>query len=55
MPVLGVGCYIGYGPLKMTLPNQAADSKIVLIKNSGHYIMEEQPAAVNEAILEFLQ
>ena len=55
MPVLGVGCYIGYGPLKMTLPSQAPDSKVVLIKDSGHYIMEEQPAAVNEAILDFLK
>jgi len=54
MPVLGVGCYIGYGPLKMSLPNQAADSHVVLIKNSGHYIMEEQPSIVSATILEFL-
>jgi len=55
MPVLGVGCYIGYGPLKMSLPNQAADCRVVLIKNSGHYIMEEQPSIVNATILEFLK
>lgn len=55
MPVLGVGCYIGYGPLKMSLPNQAADSRVVLIKNSGHYIMEEQPSTVSATILEFLK
>lgn len=55
MPVLGIGCYIGYTPLKMSLPNQASDSRVILIQNSGHYIMEEKPAEVNNAILEFLK
>ncbi len=55
MPVLGVGSYIGYGSLKMGLPSQANNFRILLIRNSGHYIMEEQPKAVIEAISGFLK
>ncbi len=55
MPVLGVGSYIGYGSLKMGLPSQANNFRILLIGNSGHYIMEEQPKAVIEAISGFLK
>lgn len=55
MPVLGIGCYIGYGPLKMSLPHLASDFKVALIENSGHYIMEEQPKAVLDAISQFLE
>lgn len=32
----------------------ADDLRVVIIKNSGHWVMEEQPAQTTEALLGFL-
>jgi pimeloyl-ACP methyl ester carboxylesterase len=53
MPVLGLGGP-GYDWLRFTLPNKTTDPKIIKIENSGHFIEEEQPAAVVKEINSFL-
>lgn len=54
MPVLGIGSYIVYNSLKMTLPNFAKDCQIVEIPNSGHYMNEEKPDEVLKIVSDFL-
>lgn len=54
MPVLGIGSYISYNYMKMGLPYVAPDAKITGILDSGHYLYEEQPEQVIEAITNFL-
>jgi pimeloyl-ACP methyl ester carboxylesterase len=54
MPVLGIGSYISYNYMKMGLPYVAKDLQLVGILDSGHYLFEEQPAQVLDAVLSFL-
>lgn len=54
MPVLGIGSYVAYDNLQMTLPMLAEHPQVVGILNSGHYLFEEQPGPVLEAVLSFL-
>lgn len=55
MPVLGIGSRVSYHYLQMSLPYLAENVQVVGILDSGHYLFEEKPAAVLEAILRFLQ
>jgi len=54
MPVLGLGGP-GYDWLRFTLPNKTTNSNILKIEDSGHFIAEEQPKQVIEAIVGFLK
>jgi pimeloyl-ACP methyl ester carboxylesterase len=54
MPVLGIGSYISYNYMKMGLPYVANDLQLVGILDSGHYMFEEQPDRVLDAVLGFL-
>jgi pimeloyl-ACP methyl ester carboxylesterase len=54
MPVLGIGSYVSYNYMKMGLPYVAKDVNIVGILDSGHYMFEEQPEQVLDAVLSFL-
>jgi pimeloyl-ACP methyl ester carboxylesterase len=54
MPVLGIGSYVAYENLQMTLPMLAENTQVIGILDSGHYLFEEKPAPVLEAILGFL-
>jgi pimeloyl-ACP methyl ester carboxylesterase len=54
MPVLGIGSYISYNYMKMGLPYVAKDLQLVGILESGHYLFEEQPTQVLDAVLGFL-
>ena len=56
MPVLAVGGETTFGPT-MAVVAQAAASNVkgVVIKGSGHWLMEEQPDATVAAIVDFLQ
>jgi len=54
MPVLGIGSYISYNYMKMGLPYVAKDLQLVGIMDSGHYLFEEQPTQVLDAVLSFL-
>jgi pimeloyl-ACP methyl ester carboxylesterase len=54
MPVLGVGSYISYNYMKMGLPYVAKNVQMVGILDSGHYLFEEQPTQVLDAVLPFL-
>jgi pimeloyl-ACP methyl ester carboxylesterase len=54
MPVLGIGSYVAYDNLQMTLPMLADNTQVVGILDSGHYLFEEKPALVLEAVLGFL-
>ena len=54
MPVLGIGSYVSYNYMKMGLPYVAKDLRLVEIADSGHYLFEEQPTQVLDAVLSFL-
>ncbi|WP_222930296.1 alpha/beta fold hydrolase [Larkinella punicea] len=54
MPVLGIGSYISYQYMKMGLPYVATDLTVVGILESGHYLFEEKPEQVIDAVLSFL-
>ncbi|KEO75657.1 alpha/beta fold hydrolase [Anditalea andensis] len=54
MPVLGIGSYISYQYMSMGLPYVAVDLKMVGILDSGHYMFEEQPEQVLDAVVNFL-
>lgn len=54
MPVLGIGSYISYNFMKMGLPYVAKEVQVIGLPDSGHYLFEEQPQQVLEAILPFL-
>ncbi len=54
MPVLGIASYISYNYMKMGLPYVANDVKVIGILDSGHYMFEEQPKQVLDAVLNFL-
>jgi pimeloyl-ACP methyl ester carboxylesterase len=54
MPVLGIGSYISHNHMKMGLPYVAKNLQMVGILDSGHYLFEEQPTQVLDAVLNFL-
>ncbi|GGI29537.1 alpha/beta fold hydrolase [Pedobacter mendelii] len=54
MPVLGIGSYVSYNYMKMGLPYVAKDLNVIGIMDSGHYMFEEQPEQVLEAVFGFL-
>jgi pimeloyl-ACP methyl ester carboxylesterase len=55
IPVLGIGSYISYNYMKMGLPYVSNDLTVIGILDSGHYLNEEKPEAVIEAVINFLQ
>ena len=55
MPVLGIGSYISYENMKMSLPAMAPSSQVIGIPDSGHYMFEEKPEQVLAAVLDFLK
>lgn len=55
MPVLGIGSRVSYSYLQMSLPYMAENVRVVGILDSGHYLFEEKPAQVLEAVLAFLR
>ena len=55
MPVLGIGGTGSFGPIiGEHLRHVATDVRAIEIKDSGHWVAEEQPDAVASALLEFL-
>ena len=54
MPVLGIGSYVSYNYMKMALPYVANNLKVIGILDSGHYMYEEQPEQVIQAVVNFL-
>jgi pimeloyl-ACP methyl ester carboxylesterase len=54
MPVLGIGSYISYNYMKMGLPYAAKDVNVIGILDSGHYLYEEKPQQVLNAVTSFL-
>ena len=55
IPVLGIGSYISYNYMKMGLPYVAKDVNVIGILDSGHYLYEEQPQQVIDAVVNFLR
>ncbi|MGO1055263.1 alpha/beta fold hydrolase [Crossiella sp. CA198] len=53
MPVLGLGAGPNYWFLADHLPRKATDVRVVEIKDSGHYVAEEQPTAVTAELDRF--
>jgi pimeloyl-ACP methyl ester carboxylesterase len=55
MPVLAIGGEKANGALlSAQMPLVASDWRVVVVKNSGHWLLEEQPKATTEALLGFL-
>jgi pimeloyl-ACP methyl ester carboxylesterase len=54
IPVLGIGSYVSYNYMKMGLPYVAKDVQVKGILDSGHYLFEEKPEEVIDAVLSFL-
>ena len=55
MPVLAIGGEQSFGPMMATVMRFAADDvREVVIAHSGHWLMEEQPAATVAAVRDFL-
>jgi pimeloyl-ACP methyl ester carboxylesterase len=55
MPVLAVGATWGYGAASaQTMRRVATDVRDVVIDRSGHYVPEEQPTALADAITQFI-
>jgi pimeloyl-ACP methyl ester carboxylesterase len=55
MPVLSIGGDKSLGgPLGKQVKLVAADVTVVVVKNSGHWIMEEQPKETMDALVKFL-
>jgi pimeloyl-ACP methyl ester carboxylesterase len=56
MPVLAIGGDKSFGPMMATVMRAAASHVTErVIADSGHWLMEEQPAATSDAIIAFLQ
>ena len=54
MPVLGIGSYVSFNYMKMGLPYAAKDVRVIGILDSGHYLFEEKPEPVLDAVFSFL-
>jgi len=55
MPVLGIGSNVSYNYMKKGLPYVALNCKVIGLLESGHYMNEEKPEEVLNAVLSFLQ
>jgi pimeloyl-ACP methyl ester carboxylesterase len=56
MPVLAIGGEKSFGPMMATVARAAATNvQGVVIPGSGHWLMEEQPQATVDAIVQFLR
>jgi pimeloyl-ACP methyl ester carboxylesterase len=55
LPVLGIGSYVSYENMRLSLPGLAPDAQVVGLLDSGHYMFEEKPDEVVAAVLDFLQ
>jgi pimeloyl-ACP methyl ester carboxylesterase len=56
MPVLAVGGGKSFGPMMATVMRAAAtDVQEAQVPNSGHWIMEENPAATIKLVTDFLK
>ena len=55
MPVLSIGGDKSLGqPLGEQVKLVATDASVVVVKDSGHWIMEEQPKQTMDALVKFL-
>nr|WP_249665326.1 alpha/beta hydrolase [Mucilaginibacter sp. Bleaf8] len=54
MPILGMASHVSYGYYQYALPTIAEQYQLLHLENTGHYIFEENPAAVINAMLEHL-
>ncbi|MGY3054001.1 pimeloyl-ACP methyl ester carboxylesterase [Pedobacter sp. UYEF25] len=54
MPVLGIASYVSYNFMKVGLPYTIKDVEVIGILDSGHYLYEEQPEQIIDAVVKFL-
>ncbi|MBC6112707.1 alpha/beta fold hydrolase [Pedobacter fastidiosus] len=55
MPVLGIGSNVSYQFMKMAMPYLCRNSQLLELSSGGHYMFEENPDQVIEAIYNFLK
>lgn len=54
MSVLGIASNVSYSFYQYALPTLAAQYQLVHLADTGHYMFEESPDAVNDAIIAFI-
>jgi pimeloyl-ACP methyl ester carboxylesterase len=54
MPVLGIASNVSFGFYQYALPMLATQYQLVHLADTGHYMFEENPEAVNDAIIAFI-
>ena len=56
MPVLALGGEAAFGPMMATVMRVAATNvQEAIVPDSGHWIMEENPAATTKLVTDFLK
>ncbi|WP_294298858.1 alpha/beta hydrolase [uncultured Chryseobacterium sp.] len=55
MPVLGIASNVSYGFYQYALPFTAKQYELVHLADTGHYMFEENPEAVLEAVFDYLK
>jgi len=56
VPVLAIGGEAAFGPMMATVMRVAATNvQEAIVPDSGHWIMEENPAATTKLVMDFLQ
>jgi pimeloyl-ACP methyl ester carboxylesterase len=55
MPALAIGGEKAFGELLgQQLKVVASDAKVVVLKNTGHWVLEENPKGTTDALINFL-
>jgi pimeloyl-ACP methyl ester carboxylesterase len=52
--IRSLGSYVSYNYMNLALPMVASDCEVIGIMDSGHYMFEEKPEKVVNAVLAFL-
>lgn len=54
LPVLGIASYVAQGTMEHAIPALTTNGQVVALPDSGHFMIEEQPQQVLNAVLNFL-
>lgn len=55
VPMLGLASFLTFDTLNEVMPTRGTDVRVELVEGAGHYLVEEQPAAVIDAFIRFFE